>query len=247
MTVKRIAFGLFAAVIAASFGEDTARAQSVPPPPPIYMWTGPYLGLNAGVARGTDATDESGSTSFYGLGFSLKTAGSGTMSALGFTGGGVAGYNQQFGAYLVGFETDFSYLGVHGTQDATASNFTFVTEHDSFQTNWLGTLRVRAGFTWDKWLFYVTGGGAAGDHNFDGVIQMWGVAHPSGAVTKIGWTAGLGMEWMFVGGWTTKLEYLHADLGSETFTDHAGINNAAVTGHLTEDVVRLGVNYMFEH
>jgi outer membrane immunogenic protein len=79
------------------------------------------------------------------------------------------------------------------------------------------------------------------------VIQIWGVTHPSGAVTKIGWTAGLGMEWMFVGGWTTKLEYLHADLGSETFTDHAGINNAAVTGHLTEDVFRLGLNYMFGH
>jgi outer membrane immunogenic protein len=247
MSAKHIALGLLAAAVATGFGESVARAQSAPPPPPIYVWSGSYLGLNAGVAQGLDATDESGSANSFGLGFGLATAGGGTMSAIGFTGGAVAGYNQQFGAYVVGVETDFSYLGVHGTQDAIASGFTNVSEHDSFQTNWLGTLRVRAGFAWDNWLFYTTGGGAAGDHNFNGVIRMWGVVNPSGSVTSVGWTAGLGMERMFAGGWTTTLEYLHADLGSETFTGQSGGSRASVTAHLTENVFRLGLNYMFGH
>lgn len=32
--------------------------------------------------------------------------------------------------------------------------------------------------------------------------------------TRIGWTAGAGLEWMFCPGWSTSIEYLHYDLGS---------------------------------
>jgi opacity protein-like surface antigen len=68
--------------------------------------------------------------------------------------------------------------------------------------------------------------------------------NPSGNVIKVGWSAGLGSEWMFAPGWSTKIEYLHADLGTETFSS-GGFFAFSVTGHLTEDVVRLGLNYKF--
>jgi outer membrane immunogenic protein len=185
MTVKRIAFGLFAAVIAASLGEGTACAQSAPPP--LYLWSGFYLGLNAGFAGGADAISETGVT----------TTGSGTMTAFGGTGGLAAGYNWQGIGWLFGVEADASYVGLNGSQDMTAANFSFITEHDSFQTSWLSTVRGRAGYVWGNWLLYMTAGVAIGDHKYNGVINAFGIANPSGDVIKVGWTLGLGTEWMF--------------------------------------------------
>jgi outer membrane immunogenic protein len=235
MTVKRIAFGLVAAAIAAGFGEGTVRAQYAAPPlpPPVFAWSGGYVGLNAGVAGGAEAISETGVT----------TTGSGTMTAFGGTGGLAAGYNWQGIGWLFGVEADVSYVGLHGSQDMSAANFSFITEHDSFQTSWLSTLRGRAGYTWGNWLLYMTGGAAIGDHKYDGVITAFGVAHPSGDVIKVGWSLGLGTEWMFAPAWTVKVEYLFADLGSETFTADVFSNKVSVTGHLTEDMVRLGLNY----
>jgi outer membrane immunogenic protein len=75
------------------------------------------------------------------------------------------------------------------------------------------------------------------------VIRAFGVAHPSGDLIKAGWTVGIGTEWMFAPSWTAKLEYLFADLGSETFTANVFASKVSVTGHLTEDMIRLGLNY----
>jgi outer membrane immunogenic protein len=225
--MKRIAFGLFAVAIAASSGEGAAHAQYASPPPPvIYTWNGGYVGLNAGVAAGADA---------------LSTTG--TMTAYGFNGGVLAGYNWQIGGLVLGTEGDLNYVGLNGTQDGAGGPFGTVPEHDSFETTWLSTARARVGYGWGGWLFYVTGGLAVGDHKFNGVT-LYGVANPSGNVIKVGWSAGLGSEWMFAPGWSTKIEYLHADLGTETFSS-SGLFAFTVTGHLTEDIVRLGLNYKF--
>jgi outer membrane immunogenic protein len=153
----------------------------------------------------------------------------------------VAGYNWQVGGLVYGIEGDVSYFGVNGSQDMIATNFVSVTEHDSFQTSWLATLRGRFGYTFGSSLFYFTAGGALGDHKYNGVIQTFGTANPSGSVIKGGWTAGLGYEWMFAPNWTTKIEFLVADLGTETFS----ANQVSVNARLIEDTIRLGVNYKF--
>ncbi len=60
---------------------------------------------------------------------------------------------------------------------------------------------------------------------------------------KVGWTAGVGVEYAFMGAWSAKIEYLYADLGKATC--------GAVTCGLATDVtfktsiVRVGVNYRF--
>jgi outer membrane immunogenic protein len=217
---------------------SAVRAQyAAPMPRPVYMWNGGYVGLNAGVAGGADAISEGGT----GLG--ITTSGSGTMTAFGGTGGLVAGYNWQGLGWLYGIEADVSYVGLNGSQDMTAANFSFVTEHDSFQTSWLSTVRGRVGYVWGNWLLYMTAGAAIGDHKYNGVIHAFGIANPSGDVIKAGWAVGIGSEWMFAPGWSAKFEYLFADLGSETFTANVFANRVSVAGHLTEDMVRFGLNY----
>ncbi len=239
LAARRVALSLclfFIAVTAA--GVSPASAQYAPPPPPVLVvvapWNGGYVGLNAGVAGGADAITST-STGFIAI------SGSGTMTAFGGTGGLLAGYNWQIGSWVVGVEGDLSYLHVQGSQDMTATNLTFVTEHDSFETNWLATLRGRFGYASGNWLFYVTGGAAFGDHKYNGTVQTFGFANPSGSVTKGGWAIGLGTEWMFAPNWTAKIEYLAAGLGTETFND----NLVSVNARLAEDMIRFGVNYKF--
>jgi outer membrane immunogenic protein len=239
-SAKRIALALVAIAMAEGLGQSAAHAQYAAPPPFVSMWNGSYVGLNAGVAGGTDAISETGfSTS--PLGFAITTSGTGTMvSRLGGTAGGVAGYNWQIDGAVLGIEGDVSYVGLKGSQDLGNAA---MTEHDSFQTSWLSTLRARAGYTWGGWMVYLSGGLAVGDYRYDGLVSLFGMTRPSGDVARVGWTAGIGTEWMFAPGWTTKLEYLHSDLGSATFAANVPSTQVSVTGHLTENVLRFGFNY----
>jgi outer membrane immunogenic protein len=240
LTARRVALSLCSFFVAASAaGLGPASAQYAPPPPVFVVmppsWSGGYVGLNAGLAGASDAITSTGGTGFIAI------SGSGTMASFGGTGGLLAGYNWQVGGLVYGIEGDVSYFGVNGSQDMTATDLTFVTEHDSFQTSWLATLRGRFGYTFGNSLFYFTAGGAVGDHKYNGVIQTFGIANPSGSVIKGGWTVGLGYEWMFAPNWTTKVEYLVAGLGTETFS----AIQVSVNARLIEDTVRLGVNYKF--
>jgi outer membrane immunogenic protein len=83
----------------------------------------------------------------------------------------------------------------------------------------------------------------------------------AGAVsdTRVGWTAGGGVEWMFLPGWSAKAEYLHYDLGSLSYgmsplmtstlkllkpaplTTNTLQSKAGFTG----DIVRAGINWHF--
>jgi outer membrane immunogenic protein len=77
----------------------------------------------------------------------------------------------------------------------------------------------------------------------------------------VGYAAGAGAEWMFASNWSAKLEYLHYDLGSATYsTGGLSVNEANVAGipgsqtaaastsstvRFRNEIVRVGVNYHF--
>jgi outer membrane immunogenic protein len=118
-----------------------------------------------------------------------------------------------------------------------------------------------------SFLFYGTGGLAYGGvrsstainfNNTDAAVP--GATSASLSSTRVGWTAGVGGEWMFSPNWTAKLEYLYYDLGSTTYatggyavdvspTTFAGTGIASVatstTTKWTGNIVRVGVNYKF--
>ena len=39
--------------------------------------------------------------------------------------------------------------------------------------------------------------------------------------TRVGWTVGGGLEWMFLPNWSAKVEYLYYDLGRVALPEHA--------------------------
>jgi outer membrane immunogenic protein len=76
--------------------------------------------------------------------------------------------------------------------------------------------------------------------------------------TQVGWTAGGGLEWMFLPNWSLKAEYLYYDLGNMTgsvVNTYTGFGDAAgesgiqsitnYSGRVSGNVVRAGVNYHF--
>lgn len=176
-------------------------------------WTGPYIGLHAGYAFGNvEATVNGTRVSDLDLGHGF--------------GGTQSGYNWAISPnWLLGVESDLSFGSIH-TTDGDAG----------IKIDMMGSVRGRVGFAAaDRLLIYGTGGLAvahmdsqilvAPDLNYDRFY--------------LGWTAGVGAEYMFASKWSAKLEYLHSDFGS--LTDDT--TTSTFKEQLNVDAVRLGINY----
>jgi outer membrane immunogenic protein len=141
------------------------------------------------------------------------------------------GYNYQTGVWVWGLEGDLDASWIKGSTTVNCGG-TCETKN-----SWLGTARGRIGYAWDRWMPYITGGAAFGNVK---VTDAFG----SGSATKIGWTAGLGLEYAFWSNWSTKVEYLYVDLGKTTCAaPSCGLVD--VSGTYKANLVRLGVNYRF--
>ena len=123
----------------------------------------------------------------------------------------------------------------------------------SAATDWLGTARGRLGYLFTPALMvYGTGGLAYGGVNasanhvaivqgsianlnppyagFNGAYSLVGVpgsAHYS--TTRVGWTAGGGLEWLFTPNWSLKTEALYYQLGSATLNSSPIVTTSPIT------------------
>jgi outer membrane immunogenic protein len=280
------ALALSGAAFAADLPSRAPPPVYLPPPP---LWTGFYLGMNAG---GTWSNSNNVNTTSANLfAFPGPTGGPNLASAItslanfnaptrnnaGFIGGGQIGYNYQFAnSWVAGIEADFQ--GVAGSRGTTKTAATLgvpgfpnsVTEFASISRSldYLGTVRGRVGYlVTPTLLIYGTGGLAYGGVNSStGLIDT--LAGPNAVFpnpwfsfgkvssTRIGWTAGGGVEWMFLPNWSAKAEYLYYDLGSATYSGGVLLTNAAANSPFTinsvhsstrfsGNVVRAGLNYHF--
>lgn len=224
MNLKLIGTGVAAlTLLAASFS-----AQAADMPRPIYKgvrsvvayynWTGFYVGINGGYAWGTSEWTTP----------AINTSPSGWLI------GGTLGYNYQMGSVVLGIEGDFDYADVRGTAACGA----FVCET---KTTYLGTIRGRLGYAFDRFMPYVTGGGAYGDIKASSTDP----ATTGGSASKFGWTVGGGLEYAFLGNWSAKIEYLYVDLG--TFNCGATCTIGPLHNEISfnEHIVRAGLNYKF--
>lgn len=133
---------------------------------------------------------------YAGLVGGYAWGGSSTVATNGWVGGGFVGYNLQTNTNLVvGLEGDLMASGKTGTVGGvTVSN------------PWNGTFRGRVGFAWDRFMLYGTGGVAVGGLN--------ATTTPAQSATKVGWTAGVGLEAALTDNVTGRVEYRHTDLGA---------------------------------
>ena len=221
---RAFVFGLGLLVLAASVPASAAdlprgaMPYKSPAYVPGYNWTGFYLGINGGGAWGDSDANA--------LRISVNPSG----GMIGLT----AGYNWQGvgSPWVFGLEGDIDWTSISDSTVCFVATVTCKTEN-----SWFGTLRGRVGYSWDRFLPYVTGGAAFGEINAS-VTGFTGVSDDN-----VGWTIGAGVEGVIVGNWTGKVEYLYADLGNINCTVIAC--GAATTVGLQLNILRAGVNYRF--
>ena len=102
-------------------------------------------------------------------------------------------------------------------------------------------MRGRFGVAVNQVLLYGTAGLALADAKLSASALGVGISDNQ---TLTGWTAGAGIEWMFLPHWSLKGEYLYRSFGGQTFFANQfppGIQ----TGTLNINSGQVGINYHF--
>ena len=156
-------------------------------------------------------------------------------------GGGQIGCNWQDQNLVYGIEGDATFFRSH-------ASFLGQNDTDYFyqsKTDWIATARGRVGIaagTNGATMLYLTAGLAFGNVK-TGISSDCCTNGPNQiSDTRVGWTAGFGVERMITHNWTVKAEALYVDLGSTNFNDSAGYNL-----RLSHEFVmgKVGLNYKF--
>jgi outer membrane immunogenic protein len=221
----------------AAFAADLPTAKPAPPPiyvPPVFSWTGFYLGVNAGAAW-----NNGGSVNIFDPTVPSNNR-FGIGSNVGFIGGGQAGYNFQTGAFVWGLETDIQGIAGGGSS-INFGPYTFLNLKNGDGGGWLGTTRGRLGYAIDRTLLYVTGGVAYGGFN-NGPFNN--------SETDVGYAVGGGVEYAFAQHWTAKVEALYVNLGAGSRTINATSGGVVYpitvrSGDGGGGIARVGINYLF--
>jgi outer membrane immunogenic protein len=201
----------------------TMKAPPAPAfiPPPLFTWTGFYVGLNGGGAWG----------SMRGASNGLLADPNGGMI------GGTVGYNYQISQFVVGYEGDVDLVGgnwLSGKHTNAAGAISTVRVDDGLVTE-----RLRVGYSFDRALVFLTGGYAGAD------VDAAVVDPIRGALASENWSNGYvlggGLEYAFTNNISAKAEYLFAGFGSHHYFSGADATN----GSLDLSMFRVGVNYRF--
>jgi outer membrane immunogenic protein len=182
-----------------------------------------------------------------------------------FMGGGQAGYNWQVKQWVFGVEGDIDATHIRASIARNAINLAGFTpafdgnvaSMSTFSNDWVGSIRGRVGIATGRALFYGTAGVAFADSS---VNTGWIYTPPANAIpafiqpgptgarssqTLVGWTAGVGGEWMFTNKVSVGAEYRHSDFGTHSYLLGIDTAGTAVFGNVkyTADQVTVRANW----
>ena len=211
--------------------------KALPPPPvPVCIWCGWYIGVNVGGAWGSAEKTftlnglfaQDPNAPFF------DTIGSPRFHKTSVTGGGQIGWNSQWGTnWVVGSESDIEYIGLKGSRVATFTGkfgdpAEVITFDESVKDQWVSTSRIRIGYAQNNWLLYGTVGIAVSRVQLSQFISIpnftaggglepeFNVAVASGgSVSKYvgGFAGGGGLEWKLSPNWSIRGEDIYIDFG----------------------------------
>ncbi len=226
-------------------------------PAPAFTWTGVYLGGQIGYGWG----DNNGNVSYATPG-GLSGVNPLNGDASGVIGGAHAGYDLQLSNWVVGLEGS-----VDGTTVQKTTTIGFVdaavnlggyfpysgSVSSRVQSPIQGSIRGRVGYAFDRLLIYGTGGAAFGGFATGlilGAVDLTGSYYAIGGHpgTRVGWTAGGGLEYAIDNNWSVRSEYRYSDFGH--FADLpvspvAGLGYSA-NRQLAQNQVQVGFSYKFD-
>jgi outer membrane immunogenic protein len=205
----KILSALFASVgvalSTAALAADLPTRKEAPAPAPYvapFTWTGFYIGAFAGGSFG--------SVNWTGPLFS-----GGRSTPDGFDIGGLAGYNYQIGAAVIGAEGELGFnangsgnLSTSGVVAGNAFNF-----NDKFSDRAVARIRGRLGYTVEpNALLYIAGGWTV--LNSHTSVSGTCCAFPTAFTVERdrwlnGWNIGVGGEYAFSSNWIARIEYIY--------------------------------------
>lgn len=247
--------GLLAGVSLSAHATDLPLRSSIPtfepPPPPVFTWSGAYLGVNVGAAVGGD---------FRVTTLAPLPRAEYRASLGGFTVGGTLGYNYQFtpgSGFVVGIEVDGGYADLHSRASLGLPGTGFSASGGLGTDSYFVSVRGRTGYAFGPMLAYATGGFAATEMGVDASATVPGfrVAHLgrfkgySGSFSKAmpidGYVVGGGVEYAVTPSVSLKAEYLYADLDRTVDRKFKGVP-IHFNGGLDVHQFRIGANYRFD-
>lgn len=218
------------------------------PPPPIFTWTGIYIGGQVGYAWTSGNNQFNGFDPFFGTGTFLTTSIGGTPS--GVIGGGNVGYNYQINQWVLGLEGSVDGTSLSNTAGAFFPDGTTLRAHTTADIQ--GSIRGKLGVAWDRALIYATGGVAFGGFNTNVSVSnpafgFFGNGNVS--TTRVGWTVGGGIQYAVTNNWSIFAEYRYTNWGSIRQNDF-GVLPAGVffngSRKINQNQVQVGFDYKFD-
>ncbi|MFD1940816.1 outer membrane protein [Paradevosia shaoguanensis] len=234
--MKKIAVvAAFAALLTSGALAQDRGVVSVPTPAgmePVLDWTGPYVGVFGAASQGQSRSvfEIPGPPSLTYIKNNDKSTG---------LAGVQIGYDHQVNSFVFGAVADIALSGFEvGYRDP------FLGVEYSSKLEYLGTVRARAGFLpTDSLLIYAHAGLAYG--RFAPVLNGGLVPVPDlRAANRIGWTAGVGLEYAITRNISVQAEYSYTDFGTATAID-AAMPTAPATESLKLQTVKAGINFRF--
>jgi outer membrane immunogenic protein len=216
-----------AAFASSALAADLPVRTAFTPSPVLapYSWTGCFIGGNGGgMSARKDWTE-----------LTPAAGGAGGHNISSWVGGGQAGCDYQFDGWLVfGVQGDYDWSGARGNH-TDAINGAIDTTH----VKSLASATGRLGYGWDHALYYAKAGRAwAQDEYNRGLIS-------TARETRVGWTAGVGVEYAFNHWMSMFAEYDYYDFGTRnlTFVTAAGAFESNYNIKQTVQLGKVGVNF----
>lgn len=213
MRIARTAAGTAAFILSATFG---AAASDYSDP---FAYGG-ASGAEAYSAP-SGAPDWSGLYAGATLGYGGGDTAGGNID--GFALGATLGRNWQINRVLAGVEGDIAYTGIGYNGFG-----------DRFDVDWLGTVRGRIGYVFDRFVVYGTAGIAWASAEY-------AQAGATRSRTHTGTALGAGLEARVFENVSAKAEYVYVDLNGRSYDVGASDPNVEPDMHL----LRVGLNYRF--
>jgi outer membrane immunogenic protein len=228
---------ILAALTVAVLTTGPAAAQQHPP---IFNWTGFYVGIDAGHVWTYSRADYDLAPDYY-----ADNSGNGALLGLHF------GYRHQLPSnFVVGLEGD-----IWGAFDAksTVSLVVPAANWVNFHTTAGASVRGTAGYAMANFLIYATGGAAflayQGCTSVNIATTACNINPGAGLDTRfkdvaVGWTLGIGAAYAIRSNLIARFEYLYADYGTiRNITQ--GLGNGYTDTEINSHVARVSLSWKF--
>jgi len=224
----------------------------VAPPPPVFSWTGCYVGAQAGGGWGRKRNEHTEGIVASGVASEIVPLTSNADLSGGAFGGQVGCDYQFTGGWVIGVRGNALAADIHGSglqldEPAEHADGIFAA-----RTNFLASVTGRLGYSWNTVLAYVNGGAAWAHDKYDfsraaELALVFQETFPT--ESRTGWTVGVGVEWAFAPNWSAFAEFAYYDFGdtSRSFTGCSPGLCETPRFSLKQQIetVMIGVNYRF--